>query len=598
VGSWLGVSNRSIAFQTLIGSGAIVETSDSPSGSGTPGAGGATQVFNFASGFAGAGSVINVHGNSALNGSVIKMQNVTGHSACGVFYTTKQAPGSFTTQFTFQPSGLTASPVESGFTFCVQNTVSPPGAAGFVGVGYQGDANMCGYSDPGQPGTSPLPPLDSICVKFDASNVGSTQSLAGALPSTTGLYLNGGPVIGQGGNLGLVPFNDLAPSGINFYAGNIHQATIVYDDTLHLLTLVVIDTVTSAQARMQWPLNLANTTNATGNFVGFTAGGATVGAWTLSSWNYSTGFNTRLATPTFSPAPGQYSGTQSVSLSGPSGTSIYYTTNGLLPTSSDTLWIGTPISISSNEVIQAVAIASGFTDSVVATGAYQINTANQINFPSGFALGNLITAGYSYLSGSAIRVSDTTTATSGGAWFPVPIDITSFSTAFTLQWSAGSNANGMCFVIQNNPAPYTSLSNSQNVPGGPTVVSCGVGTGLGYGGIGAGTAQGIRNSLAIAFDLFAVSNSVGLYTDGATPTGSQIATGLTFSGNSFNVTLSYSGTTLVMTMQKTSGGTTFSHTFVGINIPALVGGNLAYLGFTGATGGATAIQSITKWVGP
>ena len=32
-----------------------------------------------------------------------------------------------------------------------------------------------------------------------------------------------------------------------------------------------------------------------------------------------------------------------------------------------------------------------------------------------------------------------------------------------------------------------------------------------------------------------------------------------------------------------------------INIPATVGGNTAYVGFTGATGGATATQEILTW---
>jgi hypothetical protein len=32
-----------------------------------------------------------------------------------------------------------------------------------------------------------------------------------------------------------------------------------------------------------------------------------------------------------------------------------------------------------------------------------------------------------------------------------------------------------------------------------------------------------------------------------------------------------------------------------VNIPSKVGGNTAYAGFTGATGGATALQQILTW---
>jgi hypothetical protein len=153
----------------------------------------------------------------------------------------------------------------------------------------------------------------------------------------------------------------------------------------------------------------------------------------------------------------------------------------------------------------------------------------------------------------------------------------------------------MCYVIQNNPPPYTTSSgNVINWTGGPTVVGVGQ-TSLGYGGIGNGTSYGLLNSIAIAFDLYTVANSVGLYTNGATPLGSQVATGLAFnSGHPFNVSISYSGTTLVFSMTDTVTGAKFSHNFT-IDIPSTVGANTAYVGFTGGTGGATAVQAIQSW---
>jgi hypothetical protein len=256
-------------------------------------------------------------------------------------------------------------------------------------------------------------------VKFDAGNESTGQDYpSGGLPSSTGMYFNGGPSVYPGGSLGLCPCNDLNPSGINFYSGHTFQVTIVYDGSL--LTMVILDTTTNAQARLAWPLNLANTTNASGNYVGLTVGTSAVGYFNLQSWSYYSGYNTRLATPTFSPTPGQYSGTQTVAITYPSGSACYYTTNGLLPTSSSKLYSG-PITVSSSEVIQAVAIQSGYTDSLVGTGGYQIGTSNVINFPSGFAAGNLITVGFAYLSGSAIRITDTTQSCAGAAWFPVPL---------------------------------------------------------------------------------------------------------------------------------------------------------------------------------
>ena len=85
------------------------------------------------------------------------------------------------------------------------------------------------------------------------------------------------------------------------------------------------------------------------------------------------------ATPTFSPAPGTYTSTQTVRLaSTTTGASIYYTTNGTRPTTASTLYT-TPVSVSATTTIKAIAVATGYTTSAVATGVYTIS-------PPSFAL--------------------------------------------------------------------------------------------------------------------------------------------------------------------------------------------------------------------
>jgi glucosylceramidase len=78
------------------------------------------------------------------------------------------------------------------------------------------------------------------------------------------------------------------------------------------------------------------------------------------------------ATPTFSPAPGNYTTTQSVSLADTTtGASIYYTTDGSMPTTSSTLFsTAAPISVSTTTAINAIAVAPGYSNSAVATGTY------------------------------------------------------------------------------------------------------------------------------------------------------------------------------------------------------------------------------------
>ena len=58
--------------------------------------------------------------------------------------------------------------------------------------------------------------------------------------------------------------------------------------------------------------------------------------------------------------------------------------------------------------------------------------------------------------------------------------------------------------------------------------------------------------------------------------------------------LTYDGTTLVVSITDTVSNATFS-TSKALNIPATVGANTAYVGFTAGTGGSTALQNILNW---
>ncbi len=78
------------------------------------------------------------------------------------------------------------------------------------------------------------------------------------------------------------------------------------------------------------------------------------------------------ATPIFSPAPGTYATAQTVTLSAATaGATIYYTADGTVPTTSSTQYTGA-IPVKGSEVIAAVAIASGYTDSSLAKAGYVI----------------------------------------------------------------------------------------------------------------------------------------------------------------------------------------------------------------------------------
>lgn len=89
----------------------------------------------------------------------------------------------------------------------------------------------------------------------------------------------------------------------------------------------------------------------------------------------------KVATPTFSPAAGSYSSTQSVTISSTTGATIYYTTDGTTPSTSSSVY-SSAISVSESMTIKAFATKSGLTDSDVATATYTIVPAQKLYITS------------------------------------------------------------------------------------------------------------------------------------------------------------------------------------------------------------------------
>ncbi len=130
------------------------------------------------------------------------------------------------------------------------------------------------------------------------------------------------------------------------------------------------------------------------------------------------------ATPTFSPAGGTYLGTQNVTIStATTGANIYYTVDGTVPTASSTLYTG-PVAISKTSTLSAIAVASGYNNSGVASATYTISTA-----------------------APAITGISPDAVPTGSTGFTLTVNGTNFVQGSTVLWSS-STAGGMNAVVR------------------------------------------------------------------------------------------------------------------------------------------------------
>jgi Chitobiase/beta-hexosaminidase C-terminal domain/Fn3 associated len=209
-------------------------------------------------------------------------------------------------------------------------------------------------------------------------------------------------------------------------------------------------------------------------------GMATPGASLLSSVASST-YTINLpqtATPTFSVPAGTYTSAQTVTISDTTvGTTIYYTTDGTTPTATSTLYAG-PISVSSTETIQAIATATGYAQSALATAAYTINLPP----PSFTVSGTAVTVGPGATTGNtstvtltpvgpftgSVALTASVTSSPTGAQYPPTLSFGSTSPASI----TGTTAGTATLTITTTAATSSALSYPKR-PGVPWYAASG-----------------------------------------------------------------------------------------------------------------------------
>src|SRR2546428_1806272 len=92
----------------------------------------------------------------------------------------------------------------------------------------------------------------------------------------------------------------------------------------------------------------------------------------VASATYTIQQQQQVATPSFSPGGGTYTGSVTVTISdATSGATIHYTTDGSTPTTSSPVY-GGALTFTQTTTLKAMAAASGMTDSAVASATYTI----------------------------------------------------------------------------------------------------------------------------------------------------------------------------------------------------------------------------------
>ena len=484
-------------------------------------------------------------------------------------------------------------------------------------------------------GSSPVPPSITTQPTDQAVTAGQTATFSvvadGTAPLTYQWLQNTGsgfnPVSGANSSSYTTPATTTANSGTTFEVTVSNSAGSV---TSNVVTLTVNPAPVPPSITTQ-PTNQTVTAGQTATFSVVASGTAPLGY----QWSKNTGTG-------FSPISGANSSSYTTppTTNGDSGTTFEVTvTNsaGSVTSNAATLIVNaqpTPPSITTQPTNQSVSVGQSATFSVVATGTmpltYQwlqntgsgfntISGANastyttppttiadngttfevtitnaqgsvtsnvvslavgsvamDIGYGSGFTSTGLTLNGSAAITSTAtLRLTDGGSSEARSAFFNTPVNVQAFSTTFIFHLT-NANADGFTFTIQNNS---------------PTALG-GRGGSLGYGGI--------PKSVALGFRLYNSGSEVslvGVWTNGVTPSGgnNMASTINLHSGDLFKARLNYSGTTLSLYINDLTNSSLQYFTSFPVNIPSTVGGNTAYVGFTGGDGGLTSTQDILSW---
>ncbi len=192
------------------------------------------------------------------------------------------------------------------------------------------------------------------------------------------------------------------------------------------------------------PVATAETVNAIAIAIGYNNSAVASAAYTLNL--------PPAATPTFSPAAGASNVAQTVTIAdATAGATIYYTLNGSTPTTSSTLYTG-PITVSATETINAIAVATGYNNSSVATATYTILSA----------LNGTVLTGTQVVSGATVRLYAAGSGGYGSGSTSIATAVTTNASGqFTLEFACPSSSSQIYVLADGgNPGLASGTNNA------------------------------------------------------------------------------------------------------------------------------------------
>jgi hypothetical protein len=245
----------------------------------------------------------------------------------------------------------------------------------------------------------------------------------------------------------------MTSSGVLLKSGDAMLAHVTYDGTT--LSMTLTDQVTNKTFSLSKAINIPQVVGANTAFVGFT--GSTGGLSAIQkilSWTYSTQPSSPVTSaPVFSPSAGSYTTAQNVTITdSTSGAVIYYTTNGAVPTTASSIYSG-PVAVGTGTTtIEAMAVASGSSQSAVVSATYIVSaavTASPTFNPGGgsYSTAQCVTIADSTSGAVIYYTTDGTTPTTSSTVYSTPITVAASETIKAIAVAPGAAASSTATAV-------------------------------------------------------------------------------------------------------------------------------------------------------